>query len=80
MRRLKLPFMFLMLCICIQSVGFSDGYRPVITTLPTGTSMNGRVIVSADRRYVRISLSPNFTQVTEVNTFNFISGQGRRIP
>ena len=31
-------------------------------------------VISADRRYVRVAPSPNFTQVTEVNTFNFVLG------
>jgi hypothetical protein len=53
------------------------GYRPVLTTLPTGASMFVQTaVISADRRYVRVSPSPNFTQVTEVNTFNFVTGQG----
>ena len=33
-------------------------------------------VISADRRYVRVAPSPNFTQVTEVNTFNFVLGSG----
>src|SRR5205085_7578794 len=53
------------------------GYRPVLTTLPTGAFMTvSSAVISADRRYVRVSPSPNFTQVTEVNTFNFVLGQG----
>jgi hypothetical protein len=53
------------------------GYRPVISTLPTGATLTvGSAVISADRRYVRVSPSPFFSQVTEVNTFNFVSGQG----
>ncbi len=53
------------------------GYRPVLSTLPTGAFMNvSSAVISADRRYVRVAPSPNFTQVTEVNTFNFVLGSG----
>jgi hypothetical protein len=54
------------------------GYRPVITPLTSGADMTipGNTVISADRRYVRTGPSPFFTQVTEVNTFNFVSGQG----
>jgi hypothetical protein len=33
-------------------------------------------VISADRRYVRVSPTPFFSQITEVNTFNYVSGQG----
>jgi hypothetical protein len=52
------------------------GYRPVITQLPEGASFRCTAVISADRRYVRASPTPLFSQVTDVNTFNFVSGQG----
>jgi hypothetical protein len=52
------------------------GYRPIITPLSSGATLFTNAVISADRRYVRISPSPQFTQITEVNTFNFVSGQG----
>jgi len=52
------------------------GYRPIITPLSSGANMFTNAVISADRRYVRVSPSPQFTQITEVNTFNFVSGQG----
>jgi len=52
------------------------GYRPIITTIPSGAQFNTNAVISADRRYVRVSPSPTFTQITEVNTFNFVTGQG----
>ena len=55
--------------------GGAVGYRPVITTLPEGTNMFVTGVVSADRRYVRISPSPQFTAIGEVFTFNSVSGQ-----
>jgi hypothetical protein len=52
------------------------GYMPIITPLPEGASMFVNGVVSADRRYVRISPAPNFFGIGEVFTFNFVSGQG----
>ena len=46
--------------------------QPVITVIPEGTSLSGSALVSPDRRYVRLSLSPQFTNVTEVFTFSFL--------
>ena len=50
------------------------GFRPEITQLPEGASMTGLAIISADRRYVRITPSPFFSQVGDVTTFNFVDG------
>jgi hypothetical protein len=50
------------------------GYRPVITTLPEGTNMTATAVISADRRYVRITAIPLFSVIGEVNTFNFRTG------
>ncbi|MDX1948383.1 MAG: hypothetical protein SFU86_23540, partial [Pirellulaceae bacterium] len=52
------------------------GYRPVITTLPEGANFSSNAVISADRRYVRVAPAPTFSQVTEVSTFNFVTGQG----
>jgi len=52
------------------------GYRPQITTLPEGANFSSNAVISADRRYVRVSPSPTFSQIVEVNTFNFVTGQG----
>ena len=52
------------------------GYRPIITWFPQGTSMSvGSVIVSPDRRYVRIGVSMTQSGITGVNTFNFSGGR-----
>jgi uncharacterized membrane protein YgcG len=51
------------------------GYRPDITVLPEGAQFLSNAVISADRRYVRVSPSPSFTLITEVYTFNFVSGQ-----
>jgi Mg-chelatase subunit ChlD len=51
------------------------GYRPVLSTLPTGAFLTvSSAVISADRRYVRVAPSPNFTQVLDFSTFNFVQG------
>jgi uncharacterized membrane protein YgcG len=50
------------------------GYRPIITVLPQGTMMGAIAVVSGDRRYVRVTPFPNFTDIIQVDTFNFITG------
>ena len=50
------------------------GYQPVIITLPEGTNLSATAVVSADRRYVRVSCVPLFSGVSEVNVFNTQSG------
>ncbi len=52
------------------------GYQPVIITLPEGANLAASGVVSADRRYVRISCVPLFSSITKVTTFNFVSGSG----
>jgi hypothetical protein len=52
------------------------GYRPVIITLPEGANFSTTAVISADRRYVRVSPAPTFSLVSEVSTFNFVTGQG----
>ncbi len=47
--------------------------QPVITVIPEGISLTGTAVVSPDRRYVRLSLSPQFTNVTEIFTFSFMN-------
>jgi hypothetical protein len=50
------------------------GYQPVISTLPQGAQMFTTAVVSADRRYVRVSPLPIFSEVSQVNTFNYFTG------
>jgi hypothetical protein len=54
--------------------GGAVGYRPQITVLPEGAQFMANAVISADRRYVRVSPSPSFTLIAEVYTFNFVSG------
>ena len=51
------------------------GFRPQITTLQDGPMLfAGPAVVSADRRFVRMTLSPQFLTIGDVQTFNFASG------
>ena len=48
------------------------GFQPVISLLPRGASFSvGPVVISADRRYVRIGIAPVFSNIGRVDTFNF---------
>jgi hypothetical protein len=48
--------------------------------LPEGANFSTNAVISADRRYVRMSPSPTFSQVTEVSTFNFVTGNSTSQP
>jgi len=50
------------------------GYQPVIMTLPEGGNLMAIAVISADRRYVRVSPMPLFSGVSQVNTFNTTTG------
>ena len=50
------------------------GYQPVIETLPEGAMLMAQAVISADRRYVRITPMPMFIGVGQVNTFNMATG------
>jgi hypothetical protein len=51
------------------------GYQPIIITLPTGANMRATGVISADRRYVRITALPLFSQIGQVTSFNIASGK-----
>jgi uncharacterized protein with von Willebrand factor type A (vWA) domain len=51
--------------------GGAVGYQPIIQTLSEGRSLIITGVVSADRRYVRISPAPSFTQIGDVQSFTF---------
>ena len=52
----------------------ATGFAPIITTIPVGARLATLAVVSPDRRYVRIALSPTFNQIIDVAVFSF---QGR---
>lgn len=54
--------------------GGAVGYQPVITVLPQGANFSVTAVISADRRYVRITSAPFFSGVSQVNTFNMTTG------
>ena len=62
----------------VGRLGFANrgavGFRPELTVLPEGASLSGLAIISADRRYVRITPLPFFSQIGDVTTFNFVTG------
>ncbi len=55
---------------------FAAAQQPVITILPEGTQLNVKAVVSGDRRFVKMTLVPFFSQITAVDTFQF-SGERR---
>ncbi|MFN9850461.1 MAG: hypothetical protein ACK57P_01465, partial [Planctomycetota bacterium] len=52
------------------------GYRPITTFIPVGTNFFANAVISGDRRYVRVSAAPNFTDILAVDTFNIVTGAG----
>jgi len=50
---------------------FAAAQQPVIIVLNEGTSLTVQAVVSNDRRFVRLTLVPFFSNITEVNTFTF---------
>ena len=50
---------------------FAAAQQPVIVVLSEGTMMSVQAVVSDDRRYVRLTLVPFFSQIGEVTEFTF---------
>ncbi len=46
------------------------GYRPVIGLIQEGVTLTASAVVSADRRYVRMALTPAFNTLLELATFS----------
>ena len=53
------------------------GYHPIISILPQGNSMTAGIVVSPDRRYVRVGISAIDTSIGAVHTFNFSTGEAQ---
>lgn len=49
------------------------GYQPNVVVIPSGAMLHTQAVVSPDRRYVRLSVSPQFTQLIDVVPFQFNS-------
>jgi len=62
--------------LALAGRGGAVGFQPIIQTLPQGTQLSVTGVVSADRKYVRITASPSFTGVGSVQTFSFSGPPG----
>lgn len=51
--------------------GFQAAAQPVVQNFSEGVQLGAMAVVSPDRRYVRLSLNPTFTAITDVFTFTF---------
>ena len=61
----------------IPTVGFfSTGFQPVIQNFSDGVSLSVQAVISADRRFVRLTVIPTFNNITDVFTFSFVGGGG----
>ncbi len=60
----------------VQSTSVSEGVvTPVIGTIPEGTTFDVRPIVSADRKYIHLEVTPSVFQIEAIDSFRF-SGIG----
>ncbi|HEX4130456.1 MAG TPA: hypothetical protein VHZ24_10450 [Pirellulales bacterium] len=50
---------------------FAAAQQPVIVVLSEGTFLTVQAVVSSDRRFVRLTIVPFFSQIGDVNTFTF---------
>ncbi len=57
-----------------MAAGASVGFQPVISVVADGVTSTAMAVVSGDRRYVRLSVSPLFTTLSDVFTFSFVQG------
>ncbi len=61
----------------VPTVGFfSVGFTPQITVIPEGVTLTVSAVISADRRFVRLTVIPFFSNITDVFTFTFQGGGG----
>ena len=51
----------------VQTVAF----QPVVGVINDGVTLSTSAIISADRRFVRLSIAPNFSSLVELATFSF---------
>lgn len=64
----------------IPTVGFfSTGFQPVIQFIPDGVQLTVSAVISADRRFVRLTVFPLFSNITDVFTFSFVGGAGANV-
>jgi hypothetical protein len=72
MAGLRNPFLALGLLALIapSARGQAVAFQPVVGTIPDGITLGVTPVVSADRRYVRMTLSPQFIDFTRFDTFS----------
>ncbi len=58
----------------LQPVVDAQGQAPVISTIETGAVLEARATVSADRRYVKMTLRPSVGRLLGIQTFGFSLG------
>ena len=51
---------------------FAAAHQPVVVVLSEGTSLSVQAVVSSDRRFVRLTLVPFFSQIGDVEEFTFV--------
>ena len=59
----------------VSGPGGAIGFQPVITNVREGIGFSAMAVVTGDRRYVRLSVAPVFSQIIGVNTFTIPSGR-----
>lgn len=63
--------------VLLQNLGgLRAAAQPVVQTVSEGVQLGAMAVVSPDRRYVRLSLNPTFTAITDVFTFTFAGPAG----
>ncbi len=51
--------------------GGAVGFMPIVSVLSEGVTSSALAVVSGDRRFVRVSVAPFFTTITDVFHFTF---------
>ena len=59
----------------VSGGGGAIGFQPVITNIREGIGFSAMAVVTGDRRYVRLSVAPFFSQVIGVDKFTIPSGR-----
>ncbi len=55
--------------------GGAIGFQPVISTVREGIGFSAMAVITGDRRYVRLSIAPVFSQLIGINTFTIPSSR-----
>ena len=59
----------------VSGGGNAIGFQPVITNIREGIGFSAMAVVTGDRRYVRLSVAPVFSQIIGVDKFTIPSGR-----